>query len=642
MSSTLASLLKKSTIEDHDEVLKASEKELKGSPNDSQAQQAKAIALLKLERYEDALKYFSGLSALKGSLPEAYAYCLYRSGKFEEAVKAASEVQDSRGAQHITLQAAYRAEDWDVADQAYQALAKSSIASEEFDFQVNKLALDAEALWLEKVSPGSIPSSKSDYANSWEIAYNTACIHVAEGYLEQAAEGLQDAVQLCEQNTDMPAEDKAMELVPLEAQLIYVLQKLQRHEEAEELANKLKEAIQSATLDASTKKLAENNIITSTKISNPFLARKTFESTRIPENERLFANQTTALRSNESVMEIQTFKYDGLINAGRKQPVATANTPDSALISMFAAAALARSEVSKSAINKVLPELERRPHDVGLTMTIVQLYVLNNHTTAAINLMQAFFTRLENSAEEKDKDVRFSPGLVGLLVGLYRSQGRRQQLREELSKSAAYWRNKPKAPASLLRAAGVALLDSSDQNDSQAARDIFEKLRSQEPQEKSSIAGYVASHASDDTGEVSKLANKLTSIDKLTSGVDAAGLESGGIPQSSNAITIAQAGQTRKRPAADGVAGRRKRIRPSRMPKDFDPNRKPDPERWLPLKDRSTYKPKKRKAKRDDRTQGGGNVNEALDISNRPAGSGSEVISNNTGGGKKKKGKGKK
>lgn len=643
MSTTLASLLKKSTIDDHDEVLKACEKELKGSSNDSQAQQAKAVALLKLERYEEALKYFNATAALKKSLPEAYAYCLYRSGKFEEAVKAASEVEDSRGAQHIKLQAAYRAEDWDAADQAYRVLSQSSVPSEDFDFQVNKLALDAEALWLEKLSTGAVSISTTDYSGSWEIAYNSACIDVAKGQLEKAEEALQEAVQLCEGHSEMSSEEKATELVSIKAQRLYVLQKLKRHDEAERLAKELKELTQGAALEATTKKLAENNILTGTNTSNPFLAYKTFESTQIPATERLFANQTTALQSNDRTMQLQTFKYESLINAGRKKQDSSIDSSSAALTSMFAAAALARSEISKSAINKVLPELERRPNDLGLGITIVQLYILTNNSTAAIKLLRTFFARLENSAEEKDKDVRFSPGLVGLMVSLYRSQGRQQQLKQELSKSASYWRNKPKAPSSLLRAAGIALLDSSDESDAQIAQTIFEKLRTQEPNEKSTIAGYVASHAASDDAEATKLADKLSSIEALTSEVDAAALENAGIPQSSNAIAIAQAGQSRKRPAADSVAGKRKKIRPSRMPKDFDPNRKPDPERWLPLRDRSTYKPKKKKTKRDDRTQGGGNVNESLDISNRPAGSGSEVISsNNAGGGKKKKGKGKK
>lgn len=52
----------------------------------------------------------------------------------------------------------------------------------------------------------------------------------------------------------------------------------------------------------------------------------------------------------------------------------------------------------------------------------------------------------------------------------------------------------------------------------------------------------------------------------------------------------------------------RKRARKSRRPKDYDPARTPDPERWVPLKDRSTYRPKGRKGRQKaaEKTQGGG------------------------------------
>ena len=53
--------------------------------------------------------------------------------------------------------------------------------------------------------------------------------------------------------------------------------------------------------------------------------------------------------------------------------------------------------------------------------------------------------------------------------------------------------------------------------------------------------------------------------------------------------------------------GKPRKLHKSRIPKDFDPNKKPDPERWLPLRDRSYYKPKGKKGKKkaEGLTQGG-------------------------------------
>lgn len=647
MTSLLNSLVKKTTIDDHDANLQASEQTLKGSPDDSDALQNKAIALLKLERYAEALKHFAQTESLQQSLPEAYAYCLYRQGKFEEAVAVASAVKNSRGAQHITLQAAYRAEDHDAAAKAYSQVSKDIPNSEQFDLRVNKLALDAEALWLEVLSSSAVPRATTDDLAAFETAYNAACISVSKGQLAEADILLKRAINLCEHHEELSQDDKTLELVPLKSQRIFVLQRNGKLNDAANLAKEVETTLKDSAADAATRKLAENNVLTaSPNITNPFIAHKIFNQSSIPKEDRLFANQTASLNSNERTIELQSFKYDGLITAAKKKlsgDILPSTASDAVLTSMFDAAAHARSAVSKAAINKVLPELEKRPKDVGLAATLVQLYVLTGNTTAAVGLMQTFFERLEKSDTRADQDVRFSPGLVGLMVSLYRSQGRRSQLKQELAKSAAYWRSKPKAPASLLRAAGVTLLEASGEDDAKAASDIFDKLYSQEPNDKSSIAGYVASHATLPTSEIRQLAEKLTPVSDLIAGVDVDALENAGIPQSANAIAIAQAGQGRKRAAVDGLSSKKKRVRKSRLPKDYDPNKKPDPERWLPLRDRSTYRPKKKKGKRDDRTQGGGNVNESLDISNRPAGTASEVVTGNTGGGKnKKKGKGKK
>jgi len=647
MSNNLTSLLKKSTLDDHDALLQAADGALKSSPNDTQAQQIRAIALLKLERYSDALAYFGDVKDLQESLPEAYSYCLYRSGKFEEAVAAASSVQNSRGAQHIKLQAAYRAEDWDAASQAYDTLSASNVPKEDFDLRVNKLAIDAEGLWLEKFAKSAVPRAKPDDLAAFETAYNAACISVSKGQLEEADRLLKRAVSLCEHHEELSDEDKTVELVPLKAQRIFILQRLGKAEEAATLAKEVQASLEGAALDARTRRLAESNTLSvSGDIENPFLLHKLFNQSSVPRGERFFTNQTASLASNERTVQMQSFKYDGLIHAARKKLKGDAlpsTSSDILLTSMFEAAALARGEVSKAAINKALPELEKRPNDVGLVMTIVQLYVLTGNATAAVDTLHAFFVRLEKSASEKDEEVRYSPGLVGLMVSLYRSQNRRSQVRQELAKSATYWRTKSNAPSSLLRAAGVALLESSNSEDVQAASDIFDKLHSQEPNDRATIAGYVASHASAPDSNIKSLADKLKPTSDLTSTIDVDALENAGISQSANALAIAQAGTSRKRKALDGTTSKPKRIRKSRLPKDYDPNKKPDPERWLPLRDRSTYRPKKRKGKRDDRTQGGGNVNESLDISNRPAGSASEVVTANQGGGKnKKKGKGKK
>ena len=398
----------------------------------------------------------------------------------------------------------------------------------------------------------------------------------------------------------------------------------------------------------STRKIAQNNLlVASTKASNHFLAHKLFHSTPVvPESDRLFTFQSRAYTSNAKSIDLQAFKFDGVAESTAKA-IASKSTPttsaDITTLAVLNAVAHAQNQTGTAALKHVLPELEKRPNDVGLIITVVQMYMLTGNTTSATNLLETFLKRLDDSISGNNQDVRFSPGLVAILVGLYRVQGRRAHIKQELAKAAIYWRHKSKPPQSLLQAAGAALLGNpSSEDDVATAGEIFVKLHEQHPNDKAALAGLVASKAIQEHEEVSSELSKLTPVSELIKGVDVATLEKAGIPQSSNALAIAQQISSRKRPT-DGAQSKPKRIRKSRLPKDYEPGKTPDPERWLPLRDRSNYRPKgKKKGKRDggDRMQGGvvaDDVGVKDTITNTPS-----TVIGGGGANKKKKAKGKK
>jgi signal recognition particle subunit SRP72 len=400
--------------------------------------------------------------------------------------------------------------------------------------------------------------------------------------------------------------------------------------------------------DLSTRKIAHNNLlVASPKPSNPFLTHKAFNLTLgVPESDKLFTFQSRAYECNAKTVDLQAFKHDGVAEATAK---AISNchmpttSPDVTTLAVLNAAAHGRTQTGSAALKHILPELQKRPNDVGLIITVVQMYMLTGDITSATSLLETFLKRLDDSVSGKDQDVRFSPGLVAILVGLYKVQGRRAHIKQELAKAAVYWRRKSKAPQSLLQAAGVALLgDPTSKEDITTAGEIFAKLREQSSNDKSALAGLVASRAAREHDELSSALNKLTPVSDLIKGVDVVALEKAGIAQSSNALTIAQQISSRKR-ATEGAQSKPKRIRKSRLPKDHELGKAPDPERWLPLRDRSNYRPKgKKKSKKDggDRTQGGVVANdlEMKDITAKTPG----TLTGGGGANKKKKGKGKK
>ena len=105
VAQSLASLLQRASIDDHEEVLQSCNAVLAKSKSDLQAQHMKVVALLKLDRYEEALKTFqAGGDALKQSASLEYAYASYKCGKLEEATEALTRTASGRGASHLEAQ----------------------------------------------------------------------------------------------------------------------------------------------------------------------------------------------------------------------------------------------------------------------------------------------------------------------------------------------------------------------------------------------------------------------------------------------------------------------------------------------------------------------------------------------------------
>lgn len=646
LPASLSSLLKRSSLDDHEQVLSECNKALKISKgSDTDIQRVKIVALLKLDRYDEAAKFIENNigAELRKDVGLEYAYALYKCGKEKEAAEIASSLK-SRGAQHIEAQCQYRLEESVRTSEIYKQLRSQSLATETFDLRVNQGAVDAQAQWLDLADRISIRRPGREDFEAFETAYNAACGHIARGEYTQAEMLLKKAKELCRHSDDLTEEQKKDEILPISVQQLFVLLSQGKDDEAEALASEIN--VQQAT-DLSTAKVGQNNVLLTTSIANPFLAHKTFHSTTtIPVGDKLFSYQSALLESNKSTIDLQTFKYDGIVSSASKtlskEPVPPFS-PDVLLASYFRAAAHMKNATGKAAVRNILPELQKQPTDIGLVITLVQLHVVNGDVTSAVEVVEQFFTRLETSGGESEQAVRFNPMLVGLLVSLYRYRGQRGGIKDELAKAAAYWRMRSDAPASLLTAAGVSLLQSQSKDDAKLASEVFSKLRQQQKGDSATIAGYVASHVRDDEAVAEADTDKLTATADLIRNIDVDALEKAGIPQSSNALTIAQLGRSRKRGTADGGNTKPKRVRKSRLPKNYDETKKVDSERWLPMKDRSYYRaPKaKKKGKRGGDAQGGA-VDESLNIDAKPAAG--LLVTGPSGGGanKKKKGKGKK
>ncbi|GIZ45489.1 hypothetical protein CKM354_000865200 [Cercospora kikuchii] len=635
---SLASLLKQSAIRDDDEILRAADAALKSSKNDLEAQHVKVVALLKLDRYADAIAALNaGGEQLKERAGLEHAYALYKSGNPAAAAELAAKEQ-SRGYTHVEAQSRYRTEDFARAAQLYKQLAGDLGVDAEADLRINSGAVDAQLEWSGRGELVGKKKPEREDLQAFETAYNAACGSIARGELGQGEVLLKRAADLCASLEDLSEEEREAELLPIRVQRVYVLSRLGREKEAEELAQSLD--VKSIN-DAVTCHVAQVNSTAASSTPSPYIAeRLVSKDLGSFKPDHPFHFQTSILQRNRHAIALQALKFDGTAESTaetlKKQSLPSTD-PYVASLSVANAAAHAKGKTGKDALKFVLPVLERRPHDIGLALTIAQLYTSSGNPAAAISLLESFSKGLS-----ENDGARFAPGLVATKVSLYLSQGRKGNARAELTQAALHHRQKaqqrPTGVTHLLKAAGKASLETESSDSLKLAKDIFQDLHAADPSDRYAAAGLLA--ASPETASEQDLAS-LTPVQRLVNSIGVDALENAGVAQLPSAAPI-----TRKRPAEDSKPKKAKKLRKSRLPKDYDPNKKPDPERWLPLRDRSTYRPKGKKAKaRQALFSQGAVANESE--GSRPATPGGEVVQQKQkqgGGGanKKKKGKGGK
>lgn len=341
---------------------------------------------------------------------------------------------------------------------------------------------------------------------------------------------------------------------------------------------------------------------------NPYMLQREAETWfKDAPDAKLFNFQSRLLARNRFAVDLRAFKVPGVesrtgkILSNAEHPTAS---PEVNSVSVINAAAATHGKTGNVLTSGLIDLSKKRPHNVGIALTIVQNHLQNNKAGAALAALQSFLARLDKLDESSTTErVRFSPGLVALVVCLLRVDGQESAAKTELLNAIKYWNDRPAAPAvSLLREAGIEVLRSSNPSDLRLAGSAFEKLFEEHRGSHIAAAGMVASLATINPEKVQHHVAELPSVQELVPGIDIDSLVQAGV------VALPRSGAVKRRAdAGDGADKASKRRRKRKLPKNYEEGKTPDPERWLPLRDRSTYRPKGKKGKKKaaESTQGG-------------------------------------
>ena len=240
-AAAVSALLRSASIQDHEELLKTANAAIKGNKTDVTSQHTRVVALLHLDRFDDALRAIDdGGVKLEATCTLEKAYALYKSGRLDDAAAFIKSVGlKERSFSHVAAQVAYRAERFDEVHSIYQRLSGEDDAEEKNDLNINLRAAAAQAHFQGTALSYPLEEHAPD---TFEVCYNMACSYIARGGFDQASTLLQRAARLCDASDDLSEEDKEAEMHPILAQQAYVYARLGKVKEALDLYNSLGQA----------------------------------------------------------------------------------------------------------------------------------------------------------------------------------------------------------------------------------------------------------------------------------------------------------------------------------------------------------------------------------------------------------------
>eukprot|EP00127_Corallochytrium_limacisporum_P006447 Clim_evm37s227 gene=Clim_evmTU37s227 len=603
MGSNQESIIQALMGEDYDTVLEQTK-----DANDDFSRGARFYALCQDDRYAEAYELIEHRDVDSFSR----AYCLYKLNRLQEAAAVLESAENDVKGLALKAQIAYRQEQAGKAAAMFEdPRLTETIAAE--DLKVNILA--SKALGGVEVD--------DDGLETFEEYFNAAYGNIEAGNLLRAQVNLEKAKELV---MNEEGEDGITDLAAIDVQLAYVAQLVGMADKAQKTYDSV---FKDRNGDGATMAVLVNNFVSSQK-TNKFDALRKYKLTlgEDLENNKLLRSQRLVIAANRALMysganqsaELKR-EIDNLQSSGEKGMAIY-------LEALTAGGGKATTELEQ---NKALSAIQQ---GVDQAFAGVLCQLLSKEVDAILGDKQtkpseSAIARVKDVLAKAPKALLYRP--LPLAVQCFLDQGD-VDAQEALIEDALQFHDNNGTMAEYLALAsgfGRSLLASGEYH---RASKYFKSIIERQRDNKTGLVGLIVAQAVMGSGDAEQLLSYIPDVDISSVNVD--DVESNlrkDIGFEKRLSMSAAAKQNTKE------AARRKRStrRRGKLPKGVDPNSDPtkaniDPERWLPLRERSYY----RKTKAEKRK-------EKLGLTRGGQGSttGAGAPQQQSGGGKKKKGK---
>ncbi|KAI8816789.1 uncharacterized protein EV422DRAFT_269307 [Fimicolochytrium jonesii] len=572
-------------------IIELADRILKLSKGDVDAFHAKIVALIRLEQYAKALDVLKVVPAnLKKELIFEKAYCEYRANHLDESLATiqknlpeATRVLGPGGARslrHLEAQVLYRLEEYDECLDLYTILDKDATEEEQVELRANIAAVRAAA-----ASAGVALAEEMDLdepLDSYEMMYNTACKHIANGHLDDAVPLLDSAKAACRKSLveeGYTEQEIAHELGIMDLQLAYIRQVQGKHTEAARLYDAV---LKVPGNDMAVTAVASNNLAALKQSQDAHeaatLLKKGASSSGL--QHKLNKSQRNVIALNNALLSL--FMKKNRDARHRAKAVLEKSPNDENAHLLLAAITFQESKTPAKALEELKGYAKTLPDALGIHLAIAQLLIGQNDVSGALSALSPVVER--SSSEHK-----YRPAVVSLLVWLYGQANEADKAVQVLQAASKFWQSESNTkhdPASLKQRANLKLRA---QQPVEAAKD-FEAIVKEDPSDLEAVAGLITAYSEFEPSLAEQYQTYLpANARSKPTDQDIEALE---------ALTLSKAKKRSREGDTDGLRKIVKRKRKPILPKNFDPNVKPDPERWIPKRDRAAFA-RKGKGKKD-------------------------------------------
>lgn len=417
---------------------------------------------------------------------------------------------------------------------------------------------------------------KENNTDTYELAYNSACILIAEEKYDEAEKLLETAKSICREallEEDYAEVEIEEELSIIIVQLAYVKQLKGNTKQANDLYQsvlKLKSADDVVTA------IALNNVIAIRKENELLDSSKKYRTVSSPAlDTKLTLAQKKTIEINGVLLSLYMNKYNAAIEQAE---ILMKKYPEEEILVLIKPAILYRQKKTNEALKELENQFNENKSSLKLCLSVAQFKIMEEKYEDALNAVDTY-VKCTNT------DLNEYPGLLSLVLWL---NEKCDNIEKALDLLQTYIdNNDDNEDQALVKK----LIDFKlhCNNPEEAAKD-YEKLVKADPTNVEAISGLVIALSNFDIQKAEEYEQFLRTdhLNELVKGLNIDELET------SYAST-----KTYKKmvnPIANNEKPRVKKPRKRKpfVPKNFIPNFKPDPERWLPKYERSNYKAKRK------------------------------------------------